>query len=168
MKKDNLIIEGAKIIFKNFAGEEGQYNRAGDRNFSVVIDDADLAATLIEDGWNLKPLKKRDPDDEQAYHLKVAVNMGGNWPAKLYLVNRRGRPNRLDEDTVSELDISELGKVDLTINPSNWEVNGKTGVKAYLKDLYASLVEDELFDRYNNPYNNDSKVEAGEYYVPRR
>lgn len=94
--------------------------------------------------------------------------MEGSWPAKLYLVNRRGRPNRLDEETVSELDISELGSVDLTINPSNWEVNGKTGVKAYLKDLYASLVEDEFFDKYNNPYNNDRIVEANDYYVPRR
>ena len=163
MNKQNLIIEDAKIIFRNFAGEEGQYNREGDRNFSVVIEDPDMAATLLEDGWNLKPLKKQDPDDEQAYHLKVAVNMGGNWPAKVFLVNRRGRPNRLDEDMVGILDTAELDRVDLTINPSSWEVNGKSGIKAYLKDIYVSQVEDELARKYSHDYDDGESLEAFSY-----
>lgn len=162
MKRDNLIIEDAKIIFRNFAGEEGQYNRAGDRNFSVVIEDPNMAATLIADGWNLKPLKKQDPDDETVYHLKVAVNLGGDWPAKIFLVNRRGRPNRLDDDGVSKLDGDQLDRIDLTINPSSWEVNGKSGIKAYLKDLYATLVEDELARKYSRDYDNEP-MEAFRY-----
>lgn len=162
MQNNNLIIRDARIIFRNFAGEEGQYNREGDRNFSVIIDQ-DLAEELSRDGWNIKPLKKMDPDDEQAYHLKVAVNMGGNWPAKLFLVNRRGQPIRLDEDTVTELDCSELAKVDLTINPSSWEVNGKTGVKAYLRDLYATLYEDELGREYANGFDNVEPLEPFNY-----
>lgn len=162
-RKDNLIIEDAKIIFRNFEGREGDYNREGDRNFSVVIEDQDLADTLIRDGWNLKPLKKHDPDDETVYHLKVTVNMGGNWPAKAFIVNRRGIPNRLDEDTVRRLDTAELDKVDIVINPSNWEVNGKTGVKAYLKDIYASLVEDELARKYSRGYDDGEPMEAFRY-----
>lgn len=159
-RNDNLIIEDAKIIFRNFAGRETQYNREGDRNFSVIIEDPDMAAKLIDDGWNLKLLNPKDEDDKPTYHLKVVVNMDSEWPAKLFLVNRRGRPNQLDEDTVRKLDTIELENVDLTINGSKWDVNGKSGIKAYLRDLYASQVEDTLARKYAY---DDSQMEAFRY-----
>ena len=47
------MMEGVRIIFRNFAGKEGQYNREGDRNFAVLLDDK-AAAAMAEDQWNVK------------------------------------------------------------------------------------------------------------------
>ena len=86
-KIDNIIIENARIIFRNFSGKEGKYNRAGSRNFCVVIDNADTAGRLSNDGWNVRMAKKRDPEDEPLYYLQVSVNFA-NIPPNIYLITR--------------------------------------------------------------------------------
>jgi len=48
-----VLMEGVRLIFRNFEGKEGKYNAAGDRNVGVVIDDA-TAEAMLADGWNIK------------------------------------------------------------------------------------------------------------------
>lgn len=145
MSKNLLSIENAKIIFRNFEGREDRFNRAGNRNFSVIIEDKEEALRLINDDWNLKVLKPRDPDESIAYYLPVTVNMEGNTSVKL-ITNKN--INTLDADTVSQLDYIEIDTVDLILRPYDWEVNGKSGRKAYLKTAYVTMVEDEFADKY--------------------
>lgn len=148
MDKKLLTIENAKIIFRNFSGKKSEYNRAGDRNFAVIIEDKNTAKNLTKDGWNVKQLKPREDETDPPYYISVAVRYGTR-PPKIFLVTGR-KTTLMSEENVNTLDYAEIVNVDLTINPYPWEANGKRGVKAYLNTMYVTIEDDPFRAKYES------------------
>ena len=126
-------VDNCRIIFRNFSGEASQYNRAGDRNFGLVIEDEDIKDALLEEGWNVKIKPPREEWETPLMYLPVKVKFNDRGP-NVYLVSGRRRV-KLDEDSISMLDNVDILSVDLDIRPYNWAINGKTGKTAYLHSM---------------------------------
>ena len=141
-----ITLQGRRILFRNFSGEEGRYNAKGKRNFNVTLDD-DEAARMLADGWNVRTLPPREEGEPSLNLLKVNVNYGGRKPPRVVLITSRGKTN-LGESDVSILDWADIVNVDLIINPYNYEAQGRTGTTAYLDSLYVEIREDELELKY--------------------
>ena len=148
----NVAFKNARIMFRNFSGKPGKFNAEGKRNFCVAIPDERAANKLSEDGWNVRILAPRDPDDRALHYIPVSVSYGYR-PPHIEMRSRNSVTN-LDESTVGTLDIADIEKIDLVINPYDWEIDNKDGHKegrkAYLKSMRVDLAMDELDALYDD------------------
>lgn len=141
-----LVMEGAELVFPNFSGKEGPYNREGDRNFCVILP-PDLAEEMNRDGWNVKTLKPRQEGDEPRDYIQVSVGYKYR-PPLIVLITSKGRTTIPSAEDLDPLDWVDIKNVDLIIRPYSWSVRGETGIKAYLQSLYITIYEDPLMLKY--------------------
>lgn len=148
-RMSNVVLENVRILFPNFAGKVDQFNSQGARKFSVELPEA-VAQDMAKDGWNVKSPKEReggDPDAERRLpHLAVEISYKIFSPQVTMITGRR-RTNL----TATELDIldwADIVTTDVVLQPSQYEMNGKSGVKAYLQKMFITIEEDVLDKKY--------------------
>ena len=146
-------IDGRQIIFKNFEGRGDKFNREGDRNFSLRIDDENTADALVKEGWNVRIKEGRDEDEGPFMRLPIKVKFT-NYGPNVYL--RTGdRVNELNEESIACLDNIEIDSVSMDIRPYDWDVNGRTGRTAYLQSMEVVQRIDRFAARYANKNNEE-------------
>lgn len=160
-KINNIIIENARITWRNFKGEVSKKNPSGEKNFGVRIDDLAMVEALIKDGWNIKHAPKDRPvgcreDDKEYDYLPVAVSWDNDYYIPEVVMFTNDKKKELSDKTVGVLDRMNFENVDIIIRPYVWDVNGKTGVKAYVKNLYVTVTDSynpfaDKYARYDGP-----------------
>lgn len=155
-------LKGYKITFKNFAGRESSngYNRAGNRNFCVVLDD-ETAQQMLADGWNVR-IKQFD-DGSHRNTLQVAVRYDiERFRPRVVMVTPKGNgkfhKTLLNEDTVAELDSATVTSASMILNPSPWHnAMGNGGIKAYLTTGYFVIEKDPFEDDFPSDDENENE-----------
>ena len=133
---DNVRLEDVTIgwgTYRNFSGAKGKYNKAGERKFTVFLPQ-DAADELESLGWYVrhKPPYREGDDPQNLLDVALAFDP---YPPAVILVSHDGTRTHLTEETVGLLDNTDIARADLEIRPYNWEVDGKSGCKAYVKEL---------------------------------
>lgn len=144
----NIMMEGVRLAFRNFQGLETQYTPKGSRDFCVVLPE-EIVEPLVEDNWNVKRFRIREPGDIPEAYLKVRAHYGEKAKPKVVLITSRGR-TELPEDYVGMLDWADIKFVDLIIRPYHWNIRGESGVSAYLKTMFVHIQEDALEEKYRD------------------
>lgn len=152
-----LQIDNARIIYRNFTGAGSKFNREGDRNFAVIIEDEETYEALINDvneygvGWNVKVKPPRDEDEEPFRTLMVKIKFNDRGP-NVYLKSG-DKMTRLDEESIEILDTVDIASVDLDIRPYDDEINGKPFRAAYLQSM---CVTQDITDRFAMRYAEEN------------
>lgn len=141
-----FMVEDGELIYRNFSGEVGMYNKQGDRNFGVILDEK-AAEAMAHDGWAVKFPEPGD-DEEGGKRPFIKVKVGYKIrPPKVVMITSTARTN-LTQETIGVLDWANIQTVDLIAQASNWEVGGKSGIAAYLKTMFITVEEDALELKY--------------------
>lgn len=158
--KGTLQIDNARITWTNFEGKDGPYNDEGDRFFTLVIPDEELADRLIELGWNIKKKPALTEDEPPFMTMKVKLSyndtdIANGVPAEdvrgpIAYLKSGVAVRKLTHETIGCLDGIQYESVDLDIRPYDWNKNGRSGRTAYLNAIHVvQRIEDRFASRYD-------------------
>ena len=159
IEKGRVIIEDADIIFPNFSGRPSKFNKDGNKNFCVIIDDEEVAQELAERGWNVRIRKPREDDEIPVHYIPVTISFRSFPnipPANVMLISSKAH-TKLYDDTIGVLDGADIVKTDLTIRPRYYEDDqtGEEKIKAYLHEMYVTISESRLAAKYADMEKTD-------------
>lgn len=147
---DDLEIENANIkwSWSNFDGRPDSFDSEGGKRYFVVILPGPEAVRLRDLGWSIKENDPYEEGDEPEFTMKVYISYRFDPPG-VYLI-KNGRKIRAEESDVSDIRRDVCENIDLVISPKPWEKNGRSGVSAYVKELYASIRVSRFGQKYED------------------
>ena len=164
-----ITIRGGHLKYRNFRGLSNDYNKEGDRNTRIVIDEK-LAQDLIAagvDGVKINPPREEGDAPECLLRLLVRYyyeedGTPSSSNPNVWLVTKNGR-KRLLEKQVGNVDTADIDHVDAVFRIASWKYGQKRGLHCKLVSLFCTLIEDPLEEEYKDvPEINSS--DAGERY----
>ena len=148
---NDLELEDAQIKwpFSHFDGRKDTFNDEGDHNFTVVLpEDMALELMAIPDGWAIKERDGREEGDPKEYTLKIKISYKYEQP-QIYIL-KGNRRFRASEEDLADIKRSTCERIDVIASPSRWVNGDRTGVSAYVKEMYVQIRESRFAEMYSD------------------
>lgn len=134
---------GYKAVYPNFSmvenvTKEGKRYKPNYPEMTVYIS-PDMADKLADEGFRVTSYVNNDGDTKYKIVVKIRFD---NFPPKVFKVVGNRRPERMDENSLKDLDKELLTKLDMTISLSN-------GGATYVSTAYFTVEEEEIDSLYN-------------------
>lgn len=144
---DDIELENVQVLWgwSDFAGRGDQFNEPGRPNFTIILPE-DTARELSEIGWNVKEREGFEEGDPPRYTLEARISYKFEAP-RVFLIKGK-RKIRADERDLSDIRRDTCEQIDVILTPSRWVQGGRTGVTAYVKEMYAKVRESRFSERY--------------------
>lgn len=142
--KEVLYFENASLKYRNFTGRESKYDSP--RSIGVLLGDQEIIDRLIADGWNVK----RSKDAKEEYYLPVKISFNDEYSylnPKIVVITGK-KMKTFSEDQIDKLQGMTMDNIDLSISPYHYDVNGHTGISAYLKEMYIAQHLSPISEKY--------------------
>ena len=168
----DLVLENRQITYRNFAGNESDFNKKGDRNFAVWIDDPQEAEAIAELGWKVKYKKPEEDGTPGRAYMPVTVKYHPRLrPPMVKILKKQGQIS-LDEESVELVDFMDIEKCDMVLRPFHWQHKSSgEGVKNMCSSIYITIRQDALELKYAHipeitPGRGQLALGAGEEFDP--
>lgn len=144
----DLAPDEIKWAFSHIDGREDTFNEKGQRDIIVIVsrEAADELATL---GWTIKAYERQNADegDEPEYTFRVRISYKFEAP-RIYLIKGRKKIFVDNPDMLNSVRRDNTRKISLIATPSRWTQPGRSGVSAYIKEMYIEVEESRLEAMY--------------------
>jgi hypothetical protein len=148
---EDVELEDANIKWgwSNWDGRaDGGFNNEGDHNFTVSLP-PELGEKLKSEGWNVKTYEAREEGDPPEYTLEIKISYKFN-PPKIYFIKNDRKVRIWDERDLADVTRAATKQVNVVFTPSRWERNGRSGITAYVRELYVEIRESRFADKYKD------------------
>ena len=161
-KPEVINMENVKIRYSNFSGRGDDYNREGDRHFTIELD-PEAALYMKNKGFFVKENHSKN-GDEVFYTMKIRCNWNDQYgiAPKIYMV-LKNKAVLLSENTVKRLDDLYIISADISITTGSKPWKERTTGKEYW-GAYASIVY--AVTDGNSRYRNDQFAKKYEFDNP--
>ena len=156
---NDLELENVEVKwpFSHFDGRKDTFNDEGDHNFTIILPE-DQARNLlaIPDGWTIKEREGREEGDPIEYTMKIKISYKYEQP-QVFILKGNKRFRAAEED-LADIKRSTCERIDVIVSPSRWVNGDRSGVTAYVKEMYVQIKESRFAEQYADYIDADAPV----------